>query len=555
MPSAQKASWLVAAGILLSRLAGLVREVVISAYLGTSAAADAFKAALRIPNLLQNLLGEGVLSASFIPVYARLRSEGEEREAGRLAGAVAGLLVALTGLLSLAGLVLAEPVTRLVAAGFGGDERFGLTVKLVRIMFPGVGFLVLSAWCLGVLNSHRKFFLSYVAPVLWNAAQIVAVVAVAATTTETLDSLATALAWGVLFGGVLQFGVQLPSVVHLLGRVHLSLDARRPTVRDVLGRFVPVVMARGVVQILGYVDLVLASFLAIGAVSALTYAQVLYLLPISLFGMSVAAAELPDLSQVEVYDPDTRRTFRRRLEEGMARIGFYVLPTAALYITVGDVIVRATFERRSFTSDDTWAVWLTLAAFSTGLPATTGSRLLQNGLYALDDARTPARLAMIRVVIAAVIGMAFMFPLDRLTITSDGISGWGDVWALGPLPEAVRDSGQFVHLGIVALAIGASIAAWIEYLMLARALAWRIGRTRLAGRWLNPIAASCAVACLVAFALVEVARDLPSILSAVVVLVPAGLVYLGLAHRLKVPEAISLVDRIRTVANRARATS
>jgi putative peptidoglycan lipid II flippase len=552
IPSSQKASALVAAGILLSRLAGLVREVVISAYLGTSGAADAFKAALRIPNLLQNLLGEGVLSASFIPVYARLHSEGEEQEAGRLAGAIAGLMIALTGVLSFLGLVLAEPITRLVAAGFGGDDRFDLTVQLVRIMFPGVGFLVLSAWCLGVLNSHRRFFLSYVAPVLWNAAQIVAVVTVATTTTETLDDRAVALAWGVLIGGILQLGVQLPSVIHLLGQVRLSLDTRRASVRNVLSRFGPVVMARGVVQILGYVDLVLASFLAVGAVSSLTYAQVLYLLPISLFGMSVAAAELPDLSQVEVYDPATRQLYRRRLEEGMARIGFYVMPTAALFITVGDVIVQATFQRGNFGADDTWAVWLTLAAFSTGLPASTGSRLLQNGLYALDDAKTPARLAMIRVAIAAMIGMAFMFPLDRLTITADGISGWGDIWALGPLPDAIRKSNELVHLGIVALAIGASVAAWIEYLALSRALAWRIGRTRLAGRWLNPIAASCAGASIVAYGMVNVAGDLPSILSAILVLVPAGLVYLGLTRWLKVPEAISLVERVRSVAYRAR---
>lgn len=542
IPSSQKSSALVAAGILLSRMAGVIREVVISRYLGTTGAADAFKAALRIPNMLQNLLGEGVLSASFIPVYARLRSEGQEREAGRLAGAIAGLLLLLTGVLSVVGLVLAEPITRLTVLGFD-VERFDLAVRLVRIMFPGIGFLVLSAWCLGVLNSHRRFFLSYVAPVLWNAAQIAAVVTVAMTTSATEDSLATALAWGVLVGGALQFAVQLPTVLRLLGRLQLSLDTSRASVRNVLSRFGPVVMARGVVQILGYVDLFLASFLAVGAVSSMTYAQVLYLLPISLFGMSVAAAELPDLSQVEVYDPDTRRLFRRRLEEGMARIGFYVMPSAALFIVVGDVIVRVLFERGRFNADDTWGVWLALAAFSTGLPATTASRLLINGLYALDDPKTPARLAMMRVVIAAVIGMAFMFPLDRLTITADGISGWGDIMALGPLPEIERNSGEFVHLGIVALAIGASIAAWIEYLMLSRALAWRIGRTHLAGRWLNPIAASCAAASIVAYGMVQIAGDLPSVLSAAAVLGPAGVVYLVTTRWLKVPEARSLLRR------------
>ncbi len=182
------------AGILLSRLAGLVRERVIAAHLGTGFAVDAFRAALRIPNLLQNLLGEGVLSASFIPVYARLLAEGEEEEAGRVAGAIAGLLTAASALLVVVGVVFARPLTTVLAGGFTG-ERFELTVTLVRILTPGIGLLVLSAWCLGVLNSHRRFFLSYVAPVLWNAAQIAVLVAAAARGFD-VSSLAVALAWG-----------------------------------------------------------------------------------------------------------------------------------------------------------------------------------------------------------------------------------------------------------------------------------------------------------------------------------------------------------------------
>jgi putative peptidoglycan lipid II flippase len=547
VPSPRRSSFLVAAGILLSRLSGLLREVVIGRYLGTSPSADAFRAALRIPNLLQNLLGEGVLSASFIPVYARLRSQGHDEEAGRLAGAIAGLLLVLTGVLSLLGLVLAGPLTSLLASGL--DEfRHDLTVQLVRIMFPGIGLLVLSAWCLGVLNSHRRFFLSYVAPVLWNAAQIIALVAVALSTVEQ-RSMAVALAWGVLIGGALQLAVQLRPTLRLLGRLRLSLDAGRASVRDVLSRFGPVVFSRGTIQILAFVDLTLASWLAAGAIAALGYAQVLYLLPIALFGMSVAAAELPDLSETRVYDPETRRLFRRRLEEGMARIGFYVAPTAAMFIVVGDIIVRLAFQRGDFTAGDTWVVWLALAAFATGLPAMTSSRLLQNGLYALDDARTPARVAMVRVVIAATIGLTLMFPLDRLTIGPDGIQGWSEVLSgFGPLPADVRADATVPHLGIVGLAIGASISAWTEYLMLSRALAWRIGRTRLAGRWLNPIALSCAAAAAVAYGMVLVTSDtLPAVVRAILVLLPAGLVYLGMTRWLGVPEAQASMERITRV--------
>src|SRR5918996_1058637 len=220
-------STLVAAGILLSRVAGLVRTAVIAHFLGVQAVADALQAAMRIPNLLQNLLGEGVLSASFIPVYSRLLAEGREEEAGRVAGAIAGLLTALTGALALIGVLLAGPVTRVVAWGFTGST-LALATTLTRILFPGVGFLVLSAWCLGVLNSHRKFFLSYVAPVIWNVTQIVVLVvaatwflsdelAVATTRESALSRLATALAWGVLVGGFLQFAVQLPTVLRSTG--------------------------------------------------------------------------------------------------------------------------------------------------------------------------------------------------------------------------------------------------------------------------------------------------------------------------------------------------
>ena len=158
-----KGALLVGAGILLSRVLGLLRERAFAHYLGNGVAAGAFKAALRIPNVLQNLLGEGVLSASFIPIYAGLLGKEEKEAADRVAGAVFGLLALLTGVLVATGLLLAPALTDLVAPGFEGEAR-ALCVRLVRILFPATGLLVMSAWCLGVLNSHRRFFLSYAAP-------------------------------------------------------------------------------------------------------------------------------------------------------------------------------------------------------------------------------------------------------------------------------------------------------------------------------------------------------------------------------------------------------
>lgn len=166
---------LVGCGILSSRLAGLVRERIFAYYFGNSAAADAFKAALRIPNILQNLFGEGALSSSFIPVYARLLASGDRREAARVARVVGSLLTLVMSLLVLAGMLATPLLISLIAPGFEGEKREA-TIRMVRIVFPGTGVLVLSAWCLGILNSHRRFFLPYAAPVLWNLAMIGAMI-------------------------------------------------------------------------------------------------------------------------------------------------------------------------------------------------------------------------------------------------------------------------------------------------------------------------------------------------------------------------------------------
>src|SRR6476661_6870571 len=228
---------MVAAGILLSRLLGLVRNRVFAHYLGTSAAADAFNAAFKIPNFLQNLFGEGVLSASFIPVYARMLGRDQDQEARRLAGAVFSILVLTTSVLVLIGVLVTPSLIAIIAPGFTGDKR-AVTIQLVRVLFPGAGILVLSAWCLGVLNSHRRFFLSYTAPVLWNLAIIVTLIAFGRSVHGY--HLAEYAAWGSVVGSALQFGVQLPPVLRALGGLTLTLQRQSAAVRNVIRNFVPV---------------------------------------------------------------------------------------------------------------------------------------------------------------------------------------------------------------------------------------------------------------------------------------------------------------------------
>src|SRR5438046_1048649 len=208
--STGRSAFMVGAGILISRIIGVIRQRVFAYYFGNSLAADAFTAAFRIPNFLQNVFGEGALSASFIPVYANLLARKDEREAGRLADAVLTMLALATSVVVLTGVLTTRYFVGLFAYSFDDATR-ELTIRLVQILFPGAGLLVMSAWCLGVLNSHRRFFLSYTAPVIWNVAIIATLIWFGRRTDEF--HLAQVTAWGSVAGSALQFGVQLPTVL------------------------------------------------------------------------------------------------------------------------------------------------------------------------------------------------------------------------------------------------------------------------------------------------------------------------------------------------------
>lgn len=543
------ASASVGAGILLSRVTGLVRERAVGHFFGTGYAADAFTAATRIPNFLQNLLGEGVLSASIIPTYSRLLAEGREREAGRVAGAVAGVLAAVVGGLVLVMVAFARPVTAVLAPGLG-DDTFELTVTLMRIITPGVGFLVLSAWCLGVLNSHRRFFLSYVAPVLMNVTQVAVLVAAASVVVRGVDgglddgarsSLVVWLAWGTTLGGLAQLAVQVPTVLRVAPDLRLSVRTGEAGTREVIRSFVPIVAGRGVVHLSSYLHLVMASFLALGALSAMRYAQMLYVLPVSLFGMAVAAAELPELSTI---GPGRDEELRARVEAGLARIAFFVVPTMVAYVGIGDFLVAALFQSGAFDRSDVELVWIILAVHAVGLLATTRSRLLQSVLYGLGRPGVTARVALVRVAVSVVLGLALMLQLDRIVLGPAGLSQVGDLPAFSPLPESFRDpSGtqDRQHLGAVGLALAAAAASLLEYRLLRRAVRAHIPGVRTAwARW-RPILMAAALSGVAATAVRPLAAQLTPILAGLVVGAVAGAAYLAVSWRLGVPEARRVV--------------
>ncbi|WP_420455041.1 murein biosynthesis integral membrane protein MurJ [Rubrivirga sp.] len=543
---------LVAAGIFASRVIGLVRDRAVAYYFGSGAFADVYRLALRAPNFLQNLLGEGTLSASFIPIYSRMLEEGRDEDAGRFAGAIFGLLAAVAFAAAILGVVLAEPFVALIASGFLGDaekvqagtlvvDRFDLAVRVVRLTFPMTAFLVLSAWCLGVLNSHRRFLLSYFAPVAWNVALLAALFAgaylylddpfgvgdLAAVPPDALSQLLVAVFIGGIAGGVLQFAVQLPTVLKLMAGFRPRLSLRVEGVREAITAFVPVVLGRGAYQLSGYLDFWLSTFVAAGALGAIGYAQTLYLLPISLFGMSVAASELPELSRISRSELDA---FLVRVTGSVRQIFYLIVPTVVGYLGFGVLVVGAFYETGQFARDDTWQVALVLAAYSLGMVATTAGRLLQNAFYALNDTKTPAKIAVWRVAVSAVLGAGLMFALDRFSVT--GLLG-------------IPATGEPLRLGAVGLALGSAVGAWVELWRLMRALrahdpAFRLpwaAALRMAG-----LAGLAAIPAALAWAVVPT-DALPIWAYGVGVIAVYGLSYLALGHLFDFDESDAWVGR------------
>lgn len=506
-------AWLVGAGILMSRLAGLVRLRVFAHFFGLrSEAADAFSAAFRVPNLLQNLFGEGALSGSFIPVYASLIARGEHDEADRLARAVASLLALAMAVLVALGIACAPWLVAVVAPGFEGQQR-DLTTLLVRVLFPGMGLLVLSAWCLGVLNSHQKFLLSYAAPVVWNAAMIVALLVWGPGSTSA--RMAVVLAWGAVVGSALQMAVQLPVVARHV-RLRPTWDTASRHVRSVAANFAPVLVGRGVVQISAYVDTMIASLLPTGAVTGLFNAQMLYTLPVSLFGMSMAASELPAMAGAA--DLEGQDVVRRRLEAALHRVAVFVVPSAAAFLAFGDLIAAALLQTGRFTAADADLVWGILAGSAVGLLPSTFGRLYATTAYAMRDTKAPLRFAIVRVALATLLGYTCAIVVPRAM-------GVPAIW------------------GAAGLTFGSGLAAWVELRLLRRALARQIGPTRLAQGQLARLCAAALGAALGAWAIRWTLAPAHPVVSAAVILLPFGAAYLGLAAALGAGDIRSLIGR------------
>jgi len=318
----------------------------------------------------------------------------------------------------------------------------------------------------------------------------------------------------------LQFCVQVPWVLRLVKHLRPSFDTASQSVHTVLRNFVPVFISRGVVQVSAYVDSVLASLLPMGAVAGLTNAQILYTLPVSLFGMSVSAAELPAMSRATGDETEVAAYLRRRLEAGLRQIAFFIVPSSMAFLALGDVIAGALLQTGRFTHTDSVYVWGILAGSTVGLLASTMGRLYSSTYYAMRDTRTPLRYAIVRVALTTALGYVAAIWIPR----------WFGIEA---------------RWGVAGLTASAGLAGWVEFTLLRRTLNGRIGRTGvspilLLKLWLS---AGAAAAAAWGIKLALGARD--PILQAAAVLATYGAVYFGIAAALRIEEVASVMKKLR----------
>src|SRR5204863_5110900 len=397
-----------------------------------------------------------------------------------------------------------------VGAGLQGQSRV-LAVALMRVLFPMSGLMVISAWCLGVLNTHRKFFLSYAAQSLWNVAGIAALVAGATWLVsptlplpERLSRLSYALAWGTVAGAVLQVAVQLPACRRALGGLAVRFSWRTLGVRDVVVAWLPLLIGAGVAQFSGLIDTLLGTLAGEGGASSLGYAQLLQVLPISLFGASVAQASLPELSR-DAIGVGANEQLRSRIAVGFRRIAFFVLPSAFLFAALGPVLVAALFQTGRFGSSDSVLVGGVIAAYGVGLLGQATVKLFATGFYALRDTRTPVKIAA--------------FPL----LVGSGL-GWLLLRWFGP----------------AGIALGSSVGGTLSTVLHLRDLDHRIGSVLRREHWRAVGAAvlGAAAAALAGFGAASAVAGLGPVPRALVAVGIFGVVYAAVTAALRHPDAL-----------------
>lgn len=406
-----KAAGIVSASTFISRIFGLVRDLVFAWFFGAGIYADAFIAAFRIPNLLRRLFGEGSLSIAFVPVFSEYLANKGEDEAFKMARSAIRLLSIILFVVALCGIIAAPFIIRAIAPGFTeSPEKFEITVTLTRIMFPYTIFICMVALCMGILNALGHFAAPALAPVLLNIAMISSMVIVSFV---SLDGAARikGLSIGVLAGGALQLSLQLPFLIKKRFYFWKKAALYHPGLKKVAGLMLSAVFGAAVYQINVLVGTLLASLLPEGSISYLYYADRLVQFPLGIFGIAIATAVLPSLSrQAAAKDFDSLRdTFAHAIK----LVFFITIPSMTGLIILREPIVALLFKRGAFDLEASRLTASALLYYSVGLWAFSGVRIVVSTFYALQDAKTPVRTAAISIIVNIILGIILMQPLGH----------------------------------------------------------------------------------------------------------------------------------------------
>jgi putative peptidoglycan lipid II flippase len=387
-----------------SRLLGLVRDQILAYFFGAGNAMDAFNVAFRIPNLLRDLFAEGAMSAAFVPTFTRRLTKHGTDDAWRLGNHVVNALVLVTSAIVVVGIVFARPLVQLMAGSYAEvPGKLELTVSMTRVMMPFLTLIALAAACMGMLNSLRRFFIPAFAPTMFNVGTIAAVLALIPLLTAWQVQPIFAAAIATLVGGAFQVAVQWPALMHEGYRYHPALDRHDPGLREILVLMGPGVLGLAAVQINVFVNTWLATGEGTGAVSWLNYAFRLMYMPIGIFGLSVATAALPTISQHAALND--KEAMRRTFSSGLRMILMLNVPATAGLIALAAPIVDLLFRRGQFTPGDTAATAAAVVCYAPGLIGYSAVKLAVPTFYSLKDSRTPVIVSALTVGINVVLNV------------------------------------------------------------------------------------------------------------------------------------------------------
>jgi len=401
-----RSSALVGSMTMVSRVLGLLRDVVIAAFVGASANADAFFVAFKIPNFLRRLFAEGAFSQAFVPVLADYKEGGSRAAVQGLVDRVAGVLGGSLSLLTLLAILAAPIITAIFAPGFVSQpEKFQLTSEMIRITFPYLMLISMTGFCGAVLNSYGRFAVPAFTPVFLNLSLIFAVLVAAPWFEEPVF----ALAWGVLLAGCIQLLFQLPSLYRLELVPRPVWDTSDEGVRRILRLMVPALFGVSVSQINLLLDTVLASFLPTGSVSWLYYSDRLAELPLGIFGIAIATVILPNLSAHRAAARE--HSFSTTLDWAVRWVLLIGVPAALALIVLAEPILVTLFQYGALTANDVEMSALSLRAYGLGLAAFMLVKVLAPGFYARQDTATPVRFGITAMVANMVMNVVFTLPL------------------------------------------------------------------------------------------------------------------------------------------------